>query len=118
MLTGVNKEEMQALDYGLLGVLAILIAGHIGILFSADLNRFLVAENIVLATLYIIGAIGVTKGLRWSYALIAVVALFSAGRVSRSIVGSEGEIGELAVQHIPLLALDLAAGLLALAAIY
>ncbi|MET1102039.1 MAG: hypothetical protein ABWW69_06165 [Pyrodictiaceae archaeon] len=109
---------MQALDYALLAVLAILVAGHIGILFIADLNRFLVAENIVLALLYIVGAIGVVKGLRWGYALVTVVALFSAGRVSRSIVGLGGEIGELAIQHIPLLALDLVAGLLAFAAIY
>jgi len=109
---------MQALDYGLLAILAILVAGHIGILFSADLNRFLVAENIVLALLYIVGIIGVAKGLRWSYALVTIVALFSAGRVSRSIVGSKGEIGELAVQHIPLLLLDLLAGLIALLRLY
>ena len=104
---------MNTLDYALLGLLGILIAGHIGILFATELEKFLVAENIALATLYIIGAIGIAKGYTWGYELTAILALFSAGRVSRSIVGARGEVGELAIQHIPLLVLDLAAGIIA-----
>ncbi|BEP17942.1 hypothetical protein PYJP_12940 [Pyrofollis japonicus] len=104
---------MQALDYVLVGLLALLVAGHIGINFVTELEKFLVAENLVLAILYVASIAGIWRGASWGYALVAIVALFSAGRVSRSIVGSRGEIGELAVQHIPLLAIDLIVGIIA-----
>ena len=89
-----------------------LLASHIGINFVAELNRFLVAENVVLATLYAVGLLAFHAGSRWGALLVGVVALFSAGRVSRSIIGSRGEVGELAAQHVPLMLLDLAVGLL------
>ncbi len=106
---------MDAVTAAFYGLTLLLVAGHIGILFGAELPRFLVYENIVLAALYSVGLAAAWRGQAWGYTLVAVVALFSAGRVSRSIVGSRGEVGELAVQHVPLLLLDLAVGLLALA---
>jgi hypothetical protein len=101
----------------LVALLGLLTAGHIGILFVAELDKFLIIENIVLAILYTTSIAGVLKGHEWGYLLASITALFSAGRVSRSVISPRGEVGELALQHIPLLILDLAAGMLALVSI-
>jgi hypothetical protein len=94
-------------------VLTLLLAlGHVGINFGADLPRFLVAENLVLAAIYLAGVAGLLRGSRVAALVAGLVAVYSAGRVSRSIVSPEGQLGELWLQHIPLLALDLAVGLL------
>jgi len=103
---------------GLLGKLwaalaLLLAAGHVGIIFATELPGFLVAENVVLAAIYLLGAVlYLARGAAAAALAAGVVAVFSAGRVSRSIVSPEGGLGELWVQHIPLLALDLAVGLL------
>ncbi len=94
-------------------LLAILIVGYIVINFTADLPRFLVGENLLLAGAYILLAVLVyTRGGAWYYALSAI-ASFNAGRVSRSIVTPEGELAELAKEHVPLLLLILIVSVLA-----
>ncbi len=94
-------------------LLAILIVGYIVINFTADLPRFLVGENLLLAGAYILLAVLVyTRGGAWYYALSAI-ASFNAGRVSRSIVTPEGELAELAKEHVPLLSLILLVAVLA-----
>ena len=94
-------------------LLAILIIGYITINFTADLPRFLIGENLLLAGVYILLAILVyTRGGAWYYALSAI-ASFNAGRVSRSIVTPEGELAELAKEHVPLLLLILIVSVLA-----
>ncbi|MEB3846746.1 MAG: hypothetical protein GSR74_02075 [Desulfurococcales archaeon] len=94
-------------------LLTILIIGYITINFTADLPRFLVGENLLLAGVYLILAILVyTRGGAWYYAL-STVASFNAGRVSRSIVTPEGEFAELAKEHVPLLSLILLVAVLA-----
>ena len=95
-----------------LGLTLLLIAGHIGIIFATELPGFLVAENIVLAAIYLAGVAGLLRGQAGLVLAAGIVALYSAGRVSRSIVSPEGQLGELWLQHIPLLLLDLAVGLL------
>ncbi len=95
-------------------LLVLLAAGHAGIVFIVKLNLFLLVENVVLALLYTASILGVVKGFKWGYSLAAIVALFSAGRVSRSIITAAGSLGPLAIQHIPLFVLDLATGLIAL----
>ena len=86
-------------------LMVLLIIGYISINFIADLERFLVIENIILAIIYCILLLEVIySGGSW-YFLTSVVASFNAGRVSRSIVTPKGEFGELAKEHIPLITL-------------
>jgi len=108
--------ELLALaDKVLVGVLVLLTVGYVAINFFADLPRFLVAENLLLAVVYGVLAYGVATGKPWAYPFTVFVASFNAGRVSRSIVGPRGEIGELAIAHLPLFAIIMLAALLALA---
>ncbi len=88
----------------------LLIVGYVGINFAADLPRFLVAENLLLAAAYAAGLYGVTHYGKPAFAYLALLAGFNAGRVSRSIVGPRGELGDLALEHVPLLLLILAVG--------
>ncbi len=101
-------------DKVLLALTAVLIAGYIGINFAADLPRFLIGENLVLAAAYAVSAYALASGKPWAHPLLLFVSAFNAGRVSRSVVTPRGELGELAVEHIPLLAVILAVSLLSL----
>ncbi len=106
----------------LAGLLTLLILGHAGIdlavytgvIHSPGFTGFLYAENICFIAAYAAALYGLMRGRRWGPGVAAVVGLFGAGRVSRSIVSPSGAIGYLAVQHVPLLLLDLAVGLLGL----
>ncbi len=91
-------------------LLAALMAGYAGINLAFKLPAFLVAENLALATGYALGLILHLKGRGHLY--IASLAWFNAGRVSRSIVSPTGELGSLALQHLPLLALLVVVGVL------
>jgi len=105
------------------GLLVLLIIGHIAINFTAELPRFLVAENIVKTVLYIIGLYAVHRGLPWGYYYVAIVAAFGAGRVSRTVVDPYGRLGAagpdckpnpaMAYAHIPLVLVELLAAILA-----
>ncbi len=106
---------MDALRKALLALTLILIIGYIGINFVAPLPAFLVGENLFYAASYAILAYMLWKGRRVE-PLYVLLAGFNAGRVSRSVVTPYGTPGRLAVQHIPLLALILAAAFLAVAA--
>ena len=100
------------LDYVLAVLLALLVAGYVGINFAVDLPGFLVAENIALAVGYALALyLHVARSRGYVYA--ASLAWFNAGRVSRSVVTPEGQLAELALQHLPLLALVAATGLAA-----
>jgi len=106
---------MNAVSWALTVLLGLLITGYVGINFAAELPAFLVAENIVLALTYAVLLAAHLKGFRAAYPILTLVAGFNAGRVSRSIITPRGELGELAVEHVPLLALVLTAAVLALA---
>ncbi len=93
--------------------IALLIVGYLGINFTADLPRFLIGENIFYVVLYTISLVAIYKQFDWAQAYTILVAGFNAGRVSRSIISPRGEVGELAVQHIPLLSLIIIVALLA-----
>ncbi len=95
-------------------LIALLIVGYLGINFTADLPRFLIGENIFYVVLYTIALIAIYRQLDWAQAYTILIAGFNAGRVSRSIISPRGEIGELAVQHIPLLSLIIIIAVLAL----
>lgn len=86
-------------------LLGILIAGYVGINFVVDIPIFLMGENLTYAVLYAIGLVYLSK----RYAVIFLIALtaFNAGRLSRTIIEPTGEIGSLALQHLPLLLLIL-----------
>jgi len=86
----------------------LLIIGYIVINFMADLPRFLIGENVLLAVTYSILLYLINKNYNnvW-YFLTSVIAAFNAGRVSRSIVTPRGEKGELALEHVPLLTIIL-----------
>jgi len=82
---------------------ALLAAGYLGINLVTPLPAFLVGENIVLASAYGAAVLLLYRGdcrvLPW----LLFLSAFNVGRVSRSIVTPTGELGPLAVQHLPLL---------------
>ncbi len=64
---------------------------------------FIKYENVVYASLYIVFTyLALRKGL---YTPLLALTAFNTGRLSRSIVTSRGEIGEMTNEHIPLLIL-------------
>jgi hypothetical protein len=88
----------------LAALLLLLSAGYIGINF-VGLPPMLVAENIILASLYAIFAVLILRRPgRGVYAALLLVAAFNAGRVSRTIWSPTQGFGVLAVEHIPLFA--------------
>ncbi|MCE4625562.1 MAG: hypothetical protein F7C35_06860 [Desulfurococcales archaeon] len=93
-------------------LIVLLIVSYIGINFTADLPKFLIGENLLYATLYTLTLVAIVKGRPLAQPLALLVSSFNAGRVSRSIVSPRGEIQELALQHLPLLALILAVTIL------
>jgi hypothetical protein len=101
---------VESVDVGLFileALMVVLIIGYIVINFFADLSGFLIAENISLAIIYIILLVMIVeKGGVWFFAT-STIASFNAGRVSRSVITPEGEAGELAKEHVPLLSLIL-----------
>lgn len=112
------KQALEAL-------LALLILGHLAINITAELPRFLIAENLAKATLYAIGLYAIHKGLPWAPYYVAILASFGAGRVSRTVVDPYGRLGAagpdckpnpaMALGHIPLVAAELLAAILAAA---
>lgn len=90
----------------ILKVLVVLtIALYLGFTLVAYkvLPYFIVVENVVWAILYSIALVALHyKGLSWP---LLAIAAFNAGRVSNAIVTSTGEVGRLALQHIPLFSL-------------
>ncbi len=100
------------LDYVLAALLALLIASYVGVNFVASLPGFVVLINIALAAGYAL-ALYLHAAQSRGYVYTASLAWFNAGRVSRSVVTPEGELAELALQHIPLLALIAATGVAA-----
>jgi len=98
-----------------IAAIALLVLGYIAINIAADLPKFLIAENLVLATLYTLAAALIATSHRAGQPLTLFISAFNAGRVSRSIVTPRGEIEELALQHVPLLALILVVSIIALA---
>ena len=98
-------------------LIGLLIVSYLGINLVADLPRFLIGENITLALLYALTLYLILRGHSLGQPLALFIAAFNAGRVSRSIISPRGEVGELALQHIPLLVLILAVALLALASL-
>lgn len=101
-------------DKLLRALVALLIIAYLGINLVAPLSRFLVVENLVLAATYTGALIGLLKKMRKASVYLVLLAGFNAGRVSRSIVSPTGELGRLAAEHVPLLALILLVALLAL----
>lgn len=102
---------MNMFDALLAILIILLVVGYIGINFIAELERFLIAENIALAILYAISLWLHLEGQGYIYT--ASLAWFNAGRVSRSIIEPTGEFGELAKEHVPLLALIVLVALMA-----
>lgn len=84
-------------------LVALAIVAYVGVNFIAPLPRFLIAENLVYAMLYLVGLAALKSRPVESRLLLAGLAGFNAGRVSRSIIGPEGELMPLARDHIPLL---------------
>ena len=94
----------------------LLIVGYLAINLVADLPKFLIIQNLVYAIAY-----SLLLYLTWTsshnyyyYFAFSFLAAFNAGRVSRSIIGPDGTIMDLAVEHVPLFTWVLAVGLLSL----
>ena len=108
---------MRGLRAALLALTVLLAAGYIAVDAMLPLPRFLFYENIVYAVVYALLGFLYARGRRVE-PIYALVAGFNAGRVSRTVVTPEGAAGALAVQHVPLLALLLVAGVLAVLSSY
>ncbi|AFA39758.1 hypothetical protein Pogu_1731 [Pyrobaculum oguniense TE7] len=96
-------------------MLFLLAAGYVGINI-VGLPPLLVAENLVLATVY--ASLGAATLLRYGKtALLAttLIAAFNAGRVSRSVWSPTTGFGPLAAEHAPLLLYLIAVAALAAA---
>ena len=98
----------MALSVYALGRLMLVVTSALYILFnlySALFNpipRFIFLENLAYAAIFLAAALRYdSNGVRMAAALIAA---FSAGRVSRSVVTAVGTLGSLAIPHLPLLA--------------
>lgn len=99
----------------LVAMLFLLAAGYVGINL-VGLPPLLVAENLVLAAVYV--ALGVATLLRYGKAALlatTLIAAFNAGRVSRSVWSPTTGVGPLAAEHIPLLLYLIAVAALAAA---
>ncbi|MCE4628228.1 MAG: hypothetical protein F7C34_03665 [Desulfurococcales archaeon] len=95
-------------------LIALLIIAYLAINLVADLPRFLIGENLALALAYAASLTLILRGYSAGQPLTLFVSAFNAGRVSRSIVSPRGEVQELALQHVPLLALILLVSIIAL----
>jgi len=93
----------EGLHMLIIALSALLAAGYLAINLVAPLPAFLIGENIVLASSYGAAALILYRGdcrvLPW----LLFLSAFNAGRVSRSIITPTGELGVLAVEHVPLL---------------
>ncbi|MCE4601916.1 MAG: hypothetical protein F7B18_01900 [Desulfurococcales archaeon] len=99
----------------ILKVLTVLaMISYIGVNFVAPLPRFLVAENLVYAALYGLGLLLMPRRPVDARVLLAGLAGFNAGRVSRSIIEPTGVLTPLARDHIPLFIVLLAIMILSL----
>ncbi len=97
--------------------LAVLAAGYVAVnplLLTVGAPAFLVAENLAYAVAYAALLPGVARGSPRALAAAGALAMFNAGRVSRTVVTPSGQPGPLALEHVPLLALLLLVGALAL----
>ncbi len=95
-------------------LLALLVLGYLGINIVAPIPRPIVAENIIFALVYALLLWGVHRDSRRALLALAVVGAFNAGRVSNSIWDPLTGFAPLALQHLPLLIVILAASLLPL----
>ena len=95
-------------------LLALLVLGYLGINVVAPIPRPIVVENIVFALLYAALLWGVHRGSRKALLALMVVGAFNAGRVSNSVWDPLTGVAPLALQHLPLLIVILAATLLPL----
>ena len=91
-----------------LGRLMLIATAALYILFDAysilfnPIPTFILLENLAYAAIFLVAAFRYDlRGVRLAAALIAA---FSAGRVSRSVVTAVGTLGSLAIPHLPLLA--------------
>jgi hypothetical protein len=94
-------------------LVVITIATYVGFtaLSYRSLPQLIAVENICWALLYTLCLLILT---RWGSSLpLVAVASFNAGRVSNAIVTSTGDVGRLAIQHLPLLLLLLTLAVLA-----
>jgi hypothetical protein len=96
-------------------ILAILTLGYLGIEFVADLPKFLFIENVVYAIIYALGILYAQSPTVLS--VLAVIAAFNSGRVTRSVITPEGKIFDdkphVVASHAGLALLLLAAAVLA-----
>jgi len=99
-VAGACREGLHRL---ILALTAVLAVGYLGINLAAPLPAFLVGENIVLASAYAAAALLLYRGDCRALPWLLFLSAFNAGRVSRSIVTPTGELGALALEHIPLL---------------
>ena len=105
-----EAEKLLRLSIEALLILAIL--GYLGINFTAQIPRAIIAENITYAAAYAIILAGIVKGLPHAFLTLIIIASINAGRVSRSIWDPLQGWGPLALQHMPLLILLLLLSLL------
>jgi len=106
---------VEHVDLGVIlkALVVLTIAVYIGFTVASyrSLPQFIVFENIGWALLYTLCLLVLVY--RKEPLPLLAVASFNAGRVSNAIVTSTGDIGRLAIQHLPLLLLLLTLAILA-----
>ncbi|MCC6060595.1 MAG: hypothetical protein LM578_03585 [Desulfurococcaceae archaeon] len=106
---------MEHVDLGVIlkALVVLTIAVYIGFTVASyrSLPQFIVFENIGWVLLYTLCLLVLVY--REEPLPLLAVASFNAGRVSNAIVTSTGDIGRLAIQHLPLLLLLLTLAILA-----
>jgi len=90
------------LDKGLVLLSGLVLASYILVTLFIPIPLFIKYENILLILLYIVSLYLFNRGVYWP---LPILITFNIGRLSRSIVTSTGEVGERALEHIPLLIL-------------
>jgi len=94
-----------------------LLIGFVGINIVIPLPAFLIAENISVATLLLVGIIISTRRGEAGLAVLAIVSLVYSGRISRSVISPTGSLIPLWEAHLPVMILLLILGALSLAAL-
>lgn len=95
-------------------IASILIAGFIAINIVVPLPTFLITENIFVAVAIAMGLFLVRVRVGLGSSILIFVALFYAGRISRSVVTPSGALAPMWEAHAPVTLLLVLLGILSL----
>ncbi len=85
-------------------LLSLLSIGYFGIQLFIEIPRFIIFQNLIYGTLYLVFTYFVARDTKniTIYILLTIIAAFNAGRLSRSIITPVGTLDVEARNHLPL----------------